>query len=159
MDALEEMKAIGWWTLAFAAVAVGAALVLSGRRKLRRGGGPPVDFEAQIAELNGSAVKKREFMDRAAQARESAERIQEAVKAKPKKKIVLSKGASAPAPADEMPARLKTMLREFYETPSRRPPPPDPFDEEVKYLKEFRARAAKAKAPRGKPNATRDVRG
>ena len=145
--------------VALAAVAVFAARALSGRKKKRRGGSQAVDFEAQIAELNGCAAKKREFMDRAAQARESVERIKETVKAKPKKKFVLSKGTSAQAPADEMPARLKTMLREFYETPSRRPPPPDPFDEEVKYLREFRARAAKGKGVQGKPHATRGGRG
>ena len=145
--------------VSLAAVVVFAALALSGRKKMRRGGSQAVDFEAQIAELNGRAAKKREFMDRAAQARESVERIKETVKAKPKKKVVLSKGASARAPADEMPARLKTMLREFYETPSHRPPPPDPFDEEVKYLREFRARAAKGKGTQGKPHATRGVRG
>ena len=114
-------------------------------------GSKPVDFEAQIAEINASTGRRLEIMSRMAQARKAGERISSELKAKPKKKITLPKTPVVTRKPTGPSPKLKAMLEEFYAPPaSARQEVIDPWEEDAKFLKGLREKIAAGKKARRK---------
>ena len=92
-------------------------------------GSGPVDFEAQIAEINASAERRRAILTQIAREKEAGARASAQLKALRSKKLASQKKAvrklgqvpSAPAVMRPIPSRLKEMAEDFYEPDPRSP--------------------------------------
>ena len=109
-------------------------------------GGEPVDFEAQIAEINASAERRRAILTQIAREKEAGARASAQLKALRSKKIASQKAVRklgqvpcAPVVKRPIPSRLKEMAEDFYEPDPTRRPQLDPWKEEAEFIKRFRA--------------------
>ena len=110
-------------------------------------GSEPVDFEAQIAEINASAERRRAILTQIAREKEAGARASAQLKALRSKKLASQKKAvrklgqvpSAPAAKRPISSRLKEMAEDFYEPDPTRRPQLDPWEEEAEFIKSFRA--------------------
>ena len=115
-------------------------------------GSEPVDFEAQIAEINASAERRRAILTQIAREKEAGARASAQLKALRSKKIAsqkavrkLSQVPSAPAAKRPISSRLKEMAEDFYEPDPTRRPQLDPWEEEAEFIKRFRAKIEELK--------------
>ena len=115
-------------------------------------GGGPVDFEAQIAEINASAERRRAILTQIAREKEAGARASAQLKALRSKKIASQKAVrklgqvpSAPVVKRPIPSRRKEMAEDFYEPDPTRRPQLDPWEEEAEFIKSFRAQIEELK--------------
>ena len=115
-------------------------------------GSGPVDFEAQIAEINASAERRRAILTQIAREKEAGARASAQLKALRSKKIASQKAVrklgqvpSAPVVKRPIPSRLKEMAEDFYEPDPTRRPQLDPWEEEAEFIKRFRAKIEELK--------------
>ena len=115
-------------------------------------GSGPVDFEAQIAEINASAERRRAILTQIAREKEAGARASAQLKALRSKKIASQKAVRklgqvprAPVVKRPGPSRLKEMAEDFYEPDPTRRPQLDPWKEEAEFIKGFRAQIEELK--------------
>ena len=115
-------------------------------------GSEPVDFEAQIAEINASAERRRAILTQIAREKEASARASAQLKALRSKKLAsrktvrkLGQVPSAPVVKRPIPSRLKEMAEDFYEPDPTRRPQLDPWEEEAEFIKRFRAKIEELK--------------
>ena len=115
-------------------------------------GSGPVDFEAQIAEINASAGRRRAILTQIAREKEAGARASAQLNALRSKKIASQKAVrklcqvpSAPSAKRPVSSRLKEMAEDFYEPDPTRRPQLDPWEEEAEFIKRFRAKIEELK--------------